>query len=127
MQARLDLNLLYVEDNRDLRESLSAALTGEGYRVAVADSAGEGLARLRERRFHLVISDYALPDHTGAWMLRQAAASGLLDRTATLIVTANPNPEDTGNIPVLEKPLDLGHLLGWIERRLAAAGARIGI
>lgn len=126
MQDSLGLNLLYVEDNHDLRESLSAALTGEGYAVAVAECAGEGLARLRERQFHLVISDYALPDHTGAWMLREAAASGLLDRTATLIVTANPNPVDTGNIPVLEKPLDLGHLLGWIESRLGETRARLG-
>lgn len=118
MQSNLGLNLLYVEDNSELRESLSAALTGEGYDVDVAECAGEGLQRLRERRFDLVISDYALPDHTGTWMLRQAAASGLLDGTGTLIVTANPNLEDTGEILVLQKPLDLERLLFWIERLL---------
>ena len=73
-----------------------------------------------ERRFHLVISDYGLPDNTGAWMLRQAAACGLLDRTEALIVTANPHPEDTGDIPVLEKPLDVARLLAWIERLVPA-------
>jgi len=114
----IGLRLLYVEDNRDLRESVSAALADEGYAVDVADSAGEGLRRLRERRFHLVISDYALPDATGAWMLREAAARGLLDRTEALIVTANPHPEDTGAIPVLQKPVDLSCLLVWIERVL---------
>ncbi|APR75728.1 Hypothetical protein A7982_01074 [Minicystis rosea] len=121
MQSNIGLNLLYVEDNSDLRESISAALMGEGYDVDVAECAGEGLQRLKERRFHLVISDYALPDHTGTWMLRQAAASGLLDRTGTLIVTANPHPEDTGEIPVLHKPLDVGQLLAWIEQRLRMA------
>ncbi|MFT3772789.1 MAG: response regulator [Minicystis sp.] len=123
MQSNLGLNLLYVEDNSDLRESISAALAGEGYDVDVAECAGEGLQRLRERRFHLVISDYALPDNTGTWMLRQAAASGLLDSTETLIVTANPHPEDTGEIPVLQKPLDVGRLLAWIERQLVQGRA----
>ncbi len=114
------LNLLYVEDNSDLRDTVSTALACEGYAVDVAECADEGLARLRARRFHLVISDYGLPDHTGAWMLREAAASGLLERTEMLIVTANPNPEDTGDIPVLEKPLDLVRLLAWVERLLTA-------
>jgi len=113
------VNLLYVEDNRDLRETLSALLMGEGYEVDVAECAGEGLERLRARRFHLVISDYALPDHTGTWMLRQAAASGLLDRTGTLLVTANADPEDAGATPVLHKPLEVERLLEHIARLVA--------
>jgi two-component system response regulator GlrR len=91
-------------------------LASEGYKVDVADSAGEGLERLRAQRFHLVISDYALPDHTGTWMLRQAAARGLLDRTETLIITANPDPEDTGDTKVLHKPLEITHLLEHIAK-----------
>ena len=119
MLPRSAVNLLYVEDNRDLREALSALLADEGYAVESAECAGEGLSRLRARRFHMVISDYALPDHTGAWMLRQAEASGLLDRTETLIVTANACPEDTGATPILHKPLEVARLLELIARRLA--------
>jgi two-component system response regulator GlrR len=114
VEGNLGLNLLYVEDNPDLREVISAALTGEGYDVDVAACADEGLRRLRERRFDLVISDYALPDHTGAWMLREAAARGLLECTEALIVTANPHPLDAGDIPVMEKPLDMDRLLAWV-------------
>lgn len=120
------LKLLYVEDNTDLRESLSDALAGEGYAVFVAECATEGLEKMRERRFHLVISDYALPDNTGTWMLREAAASGLLDRTPALIVTADPNPDDTHDFQVLEKPLDLGHLLSCIDRLLLGRGTGKG-
>jgi CheY-like chemotaxis protein len=113
---RSSVNLLYVEDNRDLREAISALLADEGYAVESAECAGEGLERLRARRFDLVISDYALPDHTGTWMLRQAAASGLLDRTETLLVTANTYPEDAGGTPVLHKPLEVARLLEHIAR-----------
>src|SRR4029079_3482358 len=105
VEARAAMNLLYVEDNRDLRELVSAVLAGEGYNVDVAECAAEGLEQLRRRRFHLVISDYALPDHTGTWMLREAAARGLLESTETLLVTANPDPEDLGDTPLLRKPL----------------------
>ena len=122
MQPRSSVNLLYVEDNRDLREALSALLAGEGYAVDVAECAGEGLERLRARRFHLVISDYALPDHTGTWMLRQAAACGLLDRTPTLLVTASAYPDDAGSTPVLHKPLEAERLLDQVARLLAPCG-----
>jgi two-component system response regulator GlrR len=113
------VNLLYVEDNRDMRETLSALLAGEGYHVDVAECAGEGLECLRARRFDLVISDYALPDHTGTWMLREAAASGLLDRTETLIFTDSLDPERTGFTPILRKSLRLDRLLEHIARLLA--------
>jgi CheY-like chemotaxis protein len=119
LEAREARNLLYVEDNRDLRELVSALLAGEGYDVDVAECAGEGLERLHARRFHLVISDYALPDHTGTWMLREAAARGLLERTETLLVTANPDPEDAGSTPVLRKPLEATRLLEQVARLLS--------
>jgi DNA-binding response OmpR family regulator len=109
------LNLLYVEDNRDQREALAFLLAAEGYEVDVAECAREGLERLRARRFHMVISDYALPDHTGTWMLREAAASGLLERTATLIITANPDPEVLSSTTVLHKPLEISRLLEHIQ------------
>ena len=121
MESIAGVTLLYVEDNRDLREALAALLAGEGYLVDVADCADEGLARLRARRFHVVISDYALPDHTGAWMLRQAAASGLLERTGTLIVTAGLDPADAGSTPVLHKPLEVERLLEHLARLVASA------
>ena len=119
MEPVASVNLLYVEDNRDLREALSALLADAGYEVDVAECAGEGLERLRARRFHVVISDYTLPDHTGAWMLREAAASGLLDRTGALLVTADSDPLDAGETPVLRKPLEVSRLLEHIARLTA--------
>ncbi len=120
MQSTPGAHLLYVEDNHDLREVLSALLAGEGYQVDVAGCAGEGLERLRERRFHLVISDYALPDHTGTWMLKRAAESGLLERTGTLIVTATDDLEGAGSTPILHKPLGVEELLDHVARLVAA-------
>jgi two-component system response regulator GlrR len=118
VEGKEAMNLLYVEDNSDLRELVSAVLAGEGYAVDVAECAGEGLELLRERRFHLVISDYALPDQTGTWMLREAAAKGLLESTETLLVTANPFPDDAGDTPILQKPLEVERLLAHVAKLL---------
>ena len=41
-------NILVVEDNRDLRELLCDALTGEGYRAYSSSDGHEALTRLEE-------------------------------------------------------------------------------
>jgi CheY-like chemotaxis protein len=115
----LQLRILYVEDNPELRDVVSTILRGEGYDVWVAASAAEGLELLAARSYHLVISDYALPDHTGVWLLRQAKASGLLLETPAMLVTANPLPFDAGGVTVLQKPLELEDFLDRIDGLLA--------
>jgi hypothetical protein len=45
---------------------------------------GAGLRALRGKPFHLVVSDYWLPDRIGAWMLSEASHSGLLSQSAVL-------------------------------------------
>lgn len=42
-------NILVVEDNRDLRELLCDALTGEGYRAYSSSDGNEALTRLEEK------------------------------------------------------------------------------
>src|SRR6478672_13645130 len=65
--------VLVVEDQDDVRRLLVTALEIEGHRVDEASNALEGLNRLRESRYNLILSDYAMPGGTGTWMLREAA------------------------------------------------------
>ena len=64
-------------------------------------------------RTNLVLSDYALPGRTGAWMLREALARQLLSRG--IIVTAHPNPRDADGFPVIYKPLDFDAFLDQVR------------
>src|SRR5688500_20349136 len=64
--------ILVVEDQDDVRRMLVTALEMEGHVVQEAASAAEGLRRLQQSRFHLVLSDYAMPGGTGTWMLHEA-------------------------------------------------------
>jgi CheY-like chemotaxis protein len=85
----------------------------------VAVTAEAGLARLRESPFHLIVSDYWLPDRTGAWMLGEASQAGLLRESQVLVITAEHRPQGVENLIVLRKPLDLDDFLRHVHDVLA--------
>ena len=105
--------ILLVEDSDDLRGLMTLILETEGYVVESASTAEEGLRLLDARTYDLVLSDYALPGRTGAWMLREALARQLLSRG--IIVTAHPNPRDADGFPVIYKPLDFDAFLDQVR------------
>jgi CheY-like chemotaxis protein len=110
--------ILLVEDDEDTRHLLALALGGRGYVVDQAASAPEGLERLRRHRYDLVLTDYDLPGRTGAAMLREAVAQGLLRDTPMVVVTAHPQPELIGGAEVMHKPLDIGQFLRQVTHIL---------
>jgi len=110
--------VLVVEDQEDVRRLLVTALQIEGHIVDEAANAHEGLKRLSEARYNLVLSDYAMPGGTGTWMLREAAGHGLLDDTLAMIVTAHPDVSELANVEVIAKPFDLDDFLGQIRHVL---------
>jgi len=103
-------SILVVEDDPDIRDLLSTLLEMAGYTTTACGTAEEGLNVLREETFDFVLTDYALPNRTGGWLLQQAQQEGLLDATPALIVTAHPQPSDVDGFDVFQKPFDLDHL-----------------
>ena len=107
-----------MEDQEDVRRMLGLTLRLEGHEVTEAANATEGLERLKTGRYHLVLTDYAMPGATGSWMLNEATALGLLDHTAAVIITAHPQIEPVPGIVVLTKPLDLDAFVDHLHRLL---------
>lgn len=117
--------LLLVEDSDDTRMLLSVALSRDGWRVDEAADAFRAAGLLRAGRYDLLLADYDLPGKTGATLVREAAAEGLLEGTRIVIVTAHPDPRGVEDLEVVHKPLDLPAFLGQLRRiREAAAAAR---
>jgi CheY-like chemotaxis protein len=113
--------ILLVEDSDDLRLLMQMALENEGYHVASAPSAEEGMRLVEGRRYDLVVTDYNLPGNSGGWLLQQASNRKLLRGAATLLVTANPHaPELAAHTEVIAKPLDFDAFLPQIREILAA-------
>lgn len=115
--------VLVVEDDPDIRAMLSTLLDLAGFSAVTCETAEEGLNALREQAFDAILTDYALPRHSGLWLLQHAEAEGLILDTPVLIVTAHPDVV-AGPYEVIQKPFDLDDLVERIRFRLEGEGPR---
>ncbi len=58
-------DILVVEDDAQQRSEIEGALEMAGYRVEAASSGNEALARLKAKRFDLLITDLMMEEGTG--------------------------------------------------------------
>ena len=63
--------ILVVDDEIGIRELLSEILQDEGYRVALAENAGEARAYRQRQQPALVLLDIWMPDTDGVTLLRE--------------------------------------------------------
>ena len=80
------LDILVVDDQADVRETISLTLEDDGHRVEVADSGATALERMARRSYRLGVIDFAMPGMNGAELI--AAARKLYPEMRFLIVTA---------------------------------------
>jgi CheY-like chemotaxis protein len=113
--------ILIIEDSDDLRSLMEFALEEEGYYVDSARTAEEAMRLLESRRYVLVLSDYALPGRSGAWLLTEAIDRDLLHGAAARLVTAEPDsPGIPAAITVIAKPVDFEKFLPQVREVIAA-------
>ncbi len=79
-------SILVVDDELEIREGLAALLSSEGYAVTEAGTGEEGLARLEELPFDLLLLDVSLPDRNGIDLLREI--HGRDPHLSTILITA---------------------------------------
>jgi DNA-binding NtrC family response regulator len=128
MNARTNAHgakILVVEDQDDVRRLLVTALEIVGHDVDEAINAHHGLTKLRETRYNLVLTDYAMPGGTGTWMLHEATREGLLGDAISLIVTAHSDAGELASYDVIPKPLDLDNFLDQIRRVLSGTDTKV--
>ncbi len=119
-------SVLIIDDEVEIRESLQTLLELEGYEVEAAATGEEGLARLGEHPFDLVLLDLALPDRNGIELLPEIRALDF--QIAIIMITAYGTVEDavramqTGAANFLQKPWDNEKLLADV--RVAVARRR---
>jgi CheY-like chemotaxis protein len=68
-QGLIGIQILVVDDDADSREVLAHILGLEGAAVTTASTADEALGQLA--KVDIVLTDVAIPDHDGLWLLEQ--------------------------------------------------------
>jgi DNA-binding NtrC family response regulator len=67
---KMKFNLLLVDDEQDIRDSLKYLLESEGYNVYTGSNGVEAENIVKEKDIHFVILDYILEDSTGIQVAR---------------------------------------------------------
>lgn len=118
--------LLIVEDDEATAAFLTDNLVADGFRVAVASGAAEGLRQIEVRHPALVLLDLTLDDGSGLDLLdRVRAADGLMGRIdpelPVIVVSGRGGDADRirsfhrGADDHVQKPVLYGELLGPVS------------
>ena len=116
-------SILIIDDEAAIRESLETLLEFEGYSVESAETGAEGLARLSERTFDLVLLDFALPDRNGLEILSDIRARDA--QLAVIMITAYGTLDNAvramqkGATNFIQKPWDNEKLLADVRASVA--------
>src|SRR5947209_895653 len=111
--------VLIIDDEAAIRESLETLLELEGYAVESASSGEEGLARLGDGSFDLVLLDLALPDRNGIDLLAEIHAHD--PHLSVIMITAYGTVENAvkamqaGAANFVQKPWDNEKLLADVR------------
>lgn len=121
--------ILVVDDEANIQETLRGILTDEGYEVHEAETGGEALKLLQEKRINLVLLDIWLPGRRdGLQTLREMRRRNI---NAEVIMISGHGSIDTavratklGAYGFIEKPLSLATVLDQIDAALRHASKK---
>ena len=120
------MQILVVDDDQPVRDSLQRSLQYNGYEVSTADDGLQALAQLAAHRPDAVIMDVMMPRLDGLEATRMLRAAGndvpILVLTARDAVNDRVDGLDAGGDDYLAKPFALEELLARLRALLRRAG-----
>lgn len=122
---------MIIDDDPDLRKTLSDILRAKGYETLAAKNGAEGLDLLKQYSVDVVLIDLGLPDIPGIELLNTVKAS--FPSTEAIILTGNATLDSAieatnrGAFSFLLKPYDIDQLILHIKRAIEKREAEIKI
>jgi two-component system nitrogen regulation response regulator NtrX len=123
-------HILVVDDETEIRESLSEILKEEGYTVTSTATAAEAMILLRDAPYDVLLLDIWLPDRDGLDVLAEIRSLESESKPEVIIISGHGTIETAvkatklGAFDFLEKPLSLDRTLILLKNALEAKRLR---
>jgi two-component system, OmpR family, response regulator len=116
------LKLLVVDDNEEITEGIKYYLsTDQTIDCEVTNDGPQGLERIRNDKFDLILLDLAMPDFSGFDIVKSLKQDGLLESKNIVIFTASSDQKlfdemkKAGIKDIFKKPFSTDDLTALIE------------
>jgi DNA-binding response OmpR family regulator len=117
--------ILVIEDHEEFRLLLEVTLQQAGYVVESAASSEDAIRLLADASYNLLVTDYALPGHSGAWLLARARGIYTGHDVPSLMITGDPDaPGIPGDVTVIPKPIDFDQMLARVRSIIGSTFTR---
>ena len=121
------MNILVVDDEPLVRQSIKFLLKHAGHQAELADSAEAALARLSEDAFDIVITDYSMPGMRGDELVarvRQLVPEQRIIMATAFVEECQVLGQPSGGVDaLLLKPFSFSELTGAIEQVLTGGSS----
>jgi CheY-like chemotaxis protein len=118
LNSPVRVRILVVDDAATIRDVCAELIRDLGYEVNVVADAAEALVRLREERFHAVVTDIVMPGMDG-WQLIAAA---IHEQPMLRLVAMTGHRAVALGVPLLHKPFTRVELRDALHEALMRFG-----
>lgn len=116
------MKLLVIDDNHDVSSMIAQYLRLKGYDCVVTDDGKEGLGRILNEKYDVILLDLAMPEFSGYDVIASLEREGKLREQKLIIITVYPlteekvkDLENRGVYACLKKPVQLPELVRVIQ------------
>jgi signal transduction histidine kinase/DNA-binding response OmpR family regulator len=121
--------ILVVDDQESVAQFVAGALTLDGYDTDIALGSAAAVARLTERDYDLVLTDFNMPGMRADGLYREVSARRRGVRMAVMTADVDDDAQQflaETHLPVLEKPFTIDAIQSFVRRLwIAAPGAAL--
>lgn len=90
----MNVNILVIEDEPDIRRNLEYNLGREGFNASSVGSLDEAGEKLKSKKFDLILLDLMLPDGSGLDLCKKIKSNSETETTPIIILTAKDDEVD---------------------------------
>jgi CheY-like chemotaxis protein len=114
--------VLVVEDEVDSRDMMAALLESEGYETVTAENGRDALAKLRDIRVDLIVTDVMMPFMSGEELVAELKADAWLRSIPVIVMSAGDGSHVASRFQCqfCAKPVEIGAFLRLMRRLVAS-------